>query len=186
MVRSGHTRPSGSCCNEVNLNHWCQTVKQVIVRTFTRCDESITLAGGSDNGQFIYASDVGSDIEYADDVALENGDILLKIQEQKISGFTCLDAVSLLKYCCKNSSSLIIECVPCGEYLTILNQFTCSFHVWYDVWWWENPLSFAYINAVAVYWKLVLTTWNNRICKLMRLEYETRNERNFEMREFVN
>lgn len=115
MVKSGHTRPNGNSCDKLNLNHWCQTVKQVIIRTADYCEESITLAGGSDNGHFIYVSDVRNDIEYLDDTSLESGDILLKIQEQKIPGFTYLDAVNLLKYCSKNSRLLTINCVACGE-----------------------------------------------------------------------
>lgn len=121
MVKSGHTRPSsGSTCHRINFDHWCQTVKKITVQASLHCSEAIVLAGGSDNGKFIYVLEVRGTVTYANDAVFESGDIVLKIQEQKISGFTLLDAVSLLKYSLKNSNILSVECVPCGKFIMYL------------------------------------------------------------------
>lgn len=126
MVNNGHTRPSDReshrkssvvCENNRRSNHWSQTVKKVIIRTFADCDKCIVIGGGSDNGEFVCIEHIRNDqITYISDCEFENGDIVFAIQEQKVSGFTYLDAVNWLKHCTKSSTSLVIECIPKGEW----------------------------------------------------------------------
>ncbi len=120
MVKSGHTRPSGTSYDRENICHWSQSVKKVSFRTLEDCDTHLKFGGGSDNGELIFVSEVSSNIKYTREFALETGDIILKIQEQNVSGFTLLDAVNLLLYCCKNHSIVVIECVAYGELLILI------------------------------------------------------------------
>lgn len=115
-MKSGHTRPSTSYCDRNNIDHWYQSVKQIKVHTFPHYSDAIVLAGGSDNGKFVYVLEVRGAITYVNDIAFESGDIVLQIQEHKVSGFTLLDAVRLLEYYLTNSDLLSIECIPCGKY----------------------------------------------------------------------
>lgn len=128
MVNSGHTRPSDPKFGgkEVNLggkktthvHHWSECVKTVIIETFENCDKCFVLGGGSDRGEFVYVTEIrgGDKIKYVNERHFQNGDILLKVQDQKVSGFTYLDAVNWLKHCCRSSYSITIECVPQGRY----------------------------------------------------------------------
>ncbi|XP_065215040.1 membrane-associated guanylate kinase, WW and PDZ domain-containing protein 2 isoform X2 [Planococcus citri] len=128
MVNNGHTRPSDRESQEKSsviyensrrFNHWSQTVKKVVIRTFADCDKCIVIGGGSDNGEFVYIEHVRNDqIAYVSDRVFENDDVVLTIQEQKVSGFTYLDAVNWLKHCAKSSALVAVECIPRG-YLSL-------------------------------------------------------------------
>lgn len=115
MVNSGHKRPSSKSRDEISITHWYQTIKRVVLQTSENGDPGIVLSGGSDNGKLIYILEVSVEVRYANDQICENSDVVLKIQEQKVSGFTYLDAVNFLHYCFKNSDTVTIECVPSGE-----------------------------------------------------------------------
>lgn len=125
MVNSGHKRPSD--CESQNKSvicennrHWSQTVKRVIIKTFPDCEKCLVISGGSDNGEFVYLSEARSNqVKYLSECFFDDGDVLLTIQEQKVSGFTYLDAVNWLKHCSKCSTSVVIECIPRGKHVGI-------------------------------------------------------------------
>ncbi|KAK7582231.1 hypothetical protein V9T40_013676 [Parthenolecanium corni] len=123
MVNSGQKRPSSKSCDEINITHWYQTVKKIVFQTFRNNNPCIVLSGGSDHGKLIYILEVSPEVKYSSDQICENNDVVLKIQEQKISGFTYLDAVNFLQYCFKNSNSVTIECVPSGQIPLNLAEF---------------------------------------------------------------
>lgn len=132
MVNSGQKRPSSKSCDEINITHWYQTVKKIVFQTFRNNNPCIVLSGGSDHGKLIYILEVSPEVKYSSDQICENNDVVLKIQEQKISGFTYLDAVNFLQYCFKNSNSVTIECVPSGESQKVLLVFILAL-IWISV-----------------------------------------------------
>lgn len=121
MVKSGRTRPKGKVVGDKKNGdgHWSQLLKKVSVRAGDKFGECVKFLGGSDNGQLIYLGQVSTQIEYESDCKFGNGDVVLKIQQQPVSGYTLVDAVNLLQHCCKNFAVVSFECVSAGEYLTI-------------------------------------------------------------------
>lgn len=126
MVNSGHKRPSDCESHDKSVIyenyrtpcHWSQTIKKVIIGTFPDCDKCLVISGGSDSGEFVYVNEICNEkIPYLSEYVLENGDILLTIQEQRVSGFTYLDTVNWLKHCVKSSTSLVIASIPRGEFI---------------------------------------------------------------------
>ncbi|XP_071035063.1 membrane-associated guanylate kinase, WW and PDZ domain-containing protein 1 isoform X4 [Parasteatoda tepidariorum] len=93
--------------------HWSNNVQECTVCTGPEGTLNLTIRGGSDKGEFAYFDDlVQSRISYLSGY-LENGDVILEIQGQKLAGFTQRDVVAWLNHCCKSGSPVRI-CVTKG------------------------------------------------------------------------
>jgi hypothetical protein len=72
--------------------------------------------GGSDKGEFAYASHiVQNKVNYVSG-KLNEEDILLEIQGQKVAGYTQRDVVAWLNHCCRNGNPVVLKTVDGGEY----------------------------------------------------------------------
>ncbi|XP_054711922.1 membrane-associated guanylate kinase, WW and PDZ domain-containing protein 1-like [Uloborus diversus] len=77
---------------------------------------NLPVSGGSDKGEFAYFDDlIQNRISYLSGY-LENGDVILEIQNQKVAGFTQRDVNAWLNHCCKSGNPVRIT-VARGGYL---------------------------------------------------------------------
>ena len=100
----------------LTCEHWCNSLRQIVV--YIAADNTdirapIALSGGSNDGLFVYISDVGDPSSI--DGSANEGDILLQVNDVKVGGFTVKDAERLLA-----DQSLLVSpyvhlaIVPCG------------------------------------------------------------------------
>lgn len=91
-------------------NHWSVRVAEAVVSL--ESDESLTVLGGSDNGQFPYLGEVLAGVQQGN---LTEGSIILEIQGQKVSGYTQRDVVAWLGHCTRDGNPCVIRSVPAGK-----------------------------------------------------------------------
>ncbi|GFU66135.1 PDZ domain-containing protein [Trichonephila clavipes] len=88
--------------------HWSSNVHDCTVCIGPEGTLNLPIRGGSDRGEFAYFDDlVQSRISYLNGY-LENGDVILEIQGQKVAGFTQRDVIAWLNHCCKSGNPVRI------------------------------------------------------------------------------
>ncbi|GFY73101.1 PDZ domain-containing protein [Trichonephila inaurata madagascariensis] len=95
--------------------HWSSNVHDCTVCIGPEGTLNLPIRGGSDRGEFAYFDDlVQSRISYLNGY-LENGDVILEIQGQKVAGFTQRDVIAWLNHCCKSGNPVRITVARGGK-----------------------------------------------------------------------
>ena len=113
----------------INANangHWNDIVQETILSASNPEQLYFRLIGGADEGQFPHVAQL---IANPDELGVEvrgfglaEGDVLLEIQGQKVSGYTGSDVEGWLKHCLSNGNMIVIRAVPQGK-LNILHAY---------------------------------------------------------------
>ena len=81
---------------------------------------NLVLKGGAENGQFCWIGDIKQDKINYHSGKLQQDDIVLEIQGQKVSGFTLNDLLDWLKHVGKNGSPVMFKTIKAGKIITSL------------------------------------------------------------------
>ncbi|XP_076344342.1 membrane-associated guanylate kinase, WW and PDZ domain-containing protein 1-like isoform X2 [Tachypleus tridentatus] len=110
-----------------NYEHWSHTIYECVVCTGPDGILNLTIEGGSDNGEFPFFGPLRQDrITYIDGF-VEEGDIIIEVQGQKVAGYTQRDVVAWINHCCRNGNPVSIKAVRSGYLTKDLRQYlnTC-------------------------------------------------------------
>ncbi|XP_076052844.1 uncharacterized protein LOC143032257 [Oratosquilla oratoria] len=102
---------SGASSRAPASDHWiCHVVETVIT---TPSEGSVTVLGGSDNGEFPYLGEIKKDTKYpGDGPSLVCGSLILEVQGQRVAGYTQRDVVAWLNHCTRNGNPCVIKTAP--------------------------------------------------------------------------
>lgn len=123
MLKSGQKRPStpnktnsGFIGSPDGVDHWRQGVCETVITARPDGSLNFSVHGGSDNGEFAYVNHiVQNKVNYVSG-KLNEEDILLEIQGQKVAGYTQRDVVAWLNHCCRNGNPVVLKTIDAGEY----------------------------------------------------------------------
>lgn len=122
MLNSGHKRPSTPNKTKSVIgysetaDHWRQGVRETILTAQPDGSLNISIRGGSDNGEFAYVSNIVQNrVNYVSGKLNEN-DVVLEIQGQKVAGYTQRDVVAWLNHCCRNGNPVVIKTIDAGKW----------------------------------------------------------------------
>ena len=120
---TGSSEPQGQLAAS-SIRHWSQRVHESVlnVSNLGLIEDTLIskLNGGSDNGQFIYVDselDAGLLKNLAgtssnnSSARIEPGEIVLEIEQQKVSGYTLFDVLSLVKQLARLSPTVTFRTV---------------------------------------------------------------------------
>lgn len=122
MLKSGQKRPNLNINTSKSEEHWHQSISEVILSPLPDGTLNFSIGGGSDDGEFAYVIDViQNKVNYVYGV-LNEGDVLLEIQGQKVAGYTRTDTAAWLNHCCRSGNPVTLKIVPDGKiiFITIL------------------------------------------------------------------
>ncbi|XP_046407318.1 membrane-associated guanylate kinase, WW and PDZ domain-containing protein 2-like isoform X2 [Ischnura elegans] len=129
MLKSGQKRPTTPNKSKSDASthdaaaHWRQGVRETVITTGADGGLNFSIRGGSDNGEFAYVCDIyQSKIKYVSGT-LQDQDVLLEIQGQKVAGYTQRDVVAWLNHCCRNGNPVVLKTVTSGTITKDLRQF---------------------------------------------------------------
>ncbi|XP_069694002.1 membrane-associated guanylate kinase, WW and PDZ domain-containing protein 1 isoform X2 [Periplaneta americana] len=130
MLKSGQKRPStpnktksGVTGSPDAAEHWRQGVRETVITARPDGSLNFSVHGGSDNGEFAYVSHiVQNKVNYVSG-KLNEEDILLEIQGQKVAGYTQRDVVAWLNHCCRNGNPVVLKTVDASAITKDLRQF---------------------------------------------------------------
>lgn len=80
-------------------NHWTSRVNECSVCKDARGDLNVPLRGGAENGEFAYIGPVNEDIVVYKSGKLNEGELLLEVENLSISGLPLYDVQTLIKNC---------------------------------------------------------------------------------------
>uniref|UniRef100_A0A3B5LKH9 Uncharacterized protein n=1 Tax=Xiphophorus couchianus TaxID=32473 RepID=A0A3B5LKH9_9TELE len=80
-------------------NHWTSRVNECSVGKDTRGDLNVSLRGGAENGEFAYIGQVNENLVFYRDGKLNEGELLLEVENLSISGLPLYDVQTLIKNC---------------------------------------------------------------------------------------
>nr|XP_018903603.1 PREDICTED: membrane-associated guanylate kinase, WW and PDZ domain-containing protein 1-like isoform X2 [Bemisia tabaci] len=130
MPKSGQDRPNTASSSSKLVNkekiHWCNNLNTVVIAASPNRSLSFSVAGGSDNGEFVYVQDVTVGKINVINGTLKKGDIILEIEGQKIAGYTLNDTTAWLNHCTLTSEQVTLKTVPAGSITPDLCQFLNS------------------------------------------------------------
>jgi len=121
MLKSGQKRPSTPNKTTYGVSgsdteHWRQGVRETVITARPDGSLNFSVFGGSDRGEFTYVSHiVQNKVNYVSG-KLNEEDILLEIQGQKVAGYTQRDVVAWLNHCCRNGNPVVLKTIDAGEY----------------------------------------------------------------------
>ncbi|GLG93540.1 Uncharacterized protein GBIM_00924 [Gryllus bimaculatus] len=121
MLKSGQKRPNNSSKTRSTVGsdsaeHWRQGVRETVLTARSDGSLNFSIHGGSDNGEFAYLSDiVQNKVNYVSG-KLNDGDVVLEIQGQKVAGYTQRDVVAWLNHCCRNGNPVVLKTVDAYIY----------------------------------------------------------------------
>ena len=109
---------------------WDSVVESVFISDSNNVKLHFELCGGADEGQFPYIGPINvSDLTkiglHVSGGVIQEGDVLLEIQGQKVSGYTAADVSRWFKHCLQNRNPVVVRTVPKGkqhEYLRLILQ----------------------------------------------------------------
>lgn len=123
MLKSGQKRPNtpNKTKSEVTgspdaAEHWRQGVRETVITARPDGSLNFSVHGGSDKGEFAYVSHIVQNKVHYVSGKLNEEDILLEIQGQKVAGYTQRDVVAWLNHCCRNGNPVVLKTVDAGEY----------------------------------------------------------------------
>ncbi|XP_013779275.2 membrane-associated guanylate kinase, WW and PDZ domain-containing protein 1-like isoform X2 [Limulus polyphemus] len=106
-----------------SYQHWSQTVYESLVGTGPDGILNLSIEGGSDNGEFAFIGPLDQDRVTYIDGFVEEGDIVLEVQGQKVAGYTQRDVVAWLNHCCRNGNPVSIKAAKAGYLTRDLRQY---------------------------------------------------------------
>lgn len=80
-------------------NHWTSRVSECTVSKDARGDLNVPLCGGAENGEFACIGQVNEDVVVYKSGKLNEGDLLLEVENLSISGLPLYDIQSVIKNC---------------------------------------------------------------------------------------
>uniref|UniRef100_A0AAQ6ANC2 Membrane associated guanylate kinase, WW and PDZ domain containing 1b n=1 Tax=Amphiprion ocellaris TaxID=80972 RepID=A0AAQ6ANC2_AMPOC len=80
-------------------NHWTSRVNEVSVSKDARGDLNVALRGGAENGEFAYIGQVNEDVVLYKSGTLNEGELLLEVENLSISGLPLYDVQTVIKNC---------------------------------------------------------------------------------------
>lgn len=80
-------------------NHWTSRVNECSVCKDARGDLNVPLRGGAENGEFAYIGLVNEDVVVYKSGKLNEGELLLEVENLSISGLPLYDIQTLIKNC---------------------------------------------------------------------------------------
>ncbi|XP_047204565.1 membrane-associated guanylate kinase, WW and PDZ domain-containing protein 1b isoform X5 [Girardinichthys multiradiatus] len=80
-------------------NHWTSRVNECSVGKDARGDLNVSLRGGAENGEFAYIGQINEDLVIYRDGKLNEGELLLEVENLSISGLPLYDVQTLIKNC---------------------------------------------------------------------------------------
>ncbi|KAM4741381.1 membrane-associated guanylate kinase, WW and PDZ domain-containing protein 1b isoform 3-T3 [Anableps anableps] len=80
-------------------NHWTSRVSECSVGKDTRGDLNVSLRGGAENGEFAYIGQINENLVFYRDGTLNEGELLLEVENLSISGLPLYDVQTLIKNC---------------------------------------------------------------------------------------
>ncbi|KAK6634564.1 hypothetical protein RUM43_011965 [Polyplax serrata] len=125
MLKSGQNRPisSGKVTKILKDDEWRRFENEVTLSANEDGCLNFSVDGGSDNGQFACISElVQSKVNYKSGT-LNEGDIILEVQGQKVAGYTQRDVVAWLNHCCKNGNPVVLKTISPGHITKDLREF---------------------------------------------------------------
>ncbi|KAK7791492.1 hypothetical protein R5R35_008847 [Gryllus longicercus] len=128
MLKSGQKRPNNSSKTRSTVGsdsaeHWRQGVRETVLTARSDGSLNFSIHGGSDNGEFAYLSDIiQNKVNYVSG-KLNDGDVVLEIQGQKVAGYTQRDVVAWLNHCCRNGNPVVLKTVDASSITKNLRQF---------------------------------------------------------------
>ncbi|KAG8233310.1 hypothetical protein J437_LFUL013780 [Ladona fulva] len=121
MLKSGQKRPTTPNKSKSDISshdaaaHWRQGVRETVITTGHDGSLNLSIRGGSDNGEFAYVCDIFQNkVKYVSG-KLQEEDVLLEIQGQKVAGYTQRDVVAWLNHCCRNGNPVVLKTVAAGK-----------------------------------------------------------------------
>ena len=99
---------------------WDSVVESVFISDSNNVKLHFELFGGADEGQFPYIGPINvSDLTkiglHVSGGVIQEGDVLLEIQGQKVSGYTAADVSRWFKHCLQNKNPVVVRTVPKGR-----------------------------------------------------------------------
>lgn len=80
-------------------SHWTSRVNECSVCQDARGDLNVALRGGAENGEFAYIGQVNEDVVVYKSGKLNEGELLLEVENLSISGLPLYDIQTLIKNC---------------------------------------------------------------------------------------
>lgn len=80
-------------------NHWTTRVNECSVSKDTRGDLNVPLRGGAENGEFAYIGQFNEDAVVYKSGKLNEGELLLEVENLSISGLPLYDVQTVIKNC---------------------------------------------------------------------------------------
>lgn len=80
-------------------NHWTSRVNECSLSKDARGDLNVPLRGGAENGEFAYIGYVNEDMVVYRSGKLNEGELLLEVENLSISGLPLYDIQTLIKNC---------------------------------------------------------------------------------------
>ena len=99
---------------------WDSVVESVFISDSNNVKLHFELFGGADEGQFPFIGPINvSDLTkiglHVSGGVIQEGDVLLEIQGQKVSGYTAADVSRWFKHCLQNKNPVVVRTVPKGK-----------------------------------------------------------------------
>lgn len=80
-------------------NHWTSRVTESSVSKDARGDLNVPLRGGAENGEFAYIGQVNEDVVLYKSGKLNEGELLLEVENLSISGLPLYDIQTVIRNC---------------------------------------------------------------------------------------
>ena len=111
--------------DEETKKWWDSVVESVFISDSNNVRLHFELCGGADDGQFpfigaINNSDLAKIGLHVSGGVIQEGDVLLEIQGQKVSGYTAADVSRWFKHCLQNKNPVVVRTVPKGKQIKYL------------------------------------------------------------------
>lgn len=117
LATNGVSITQTQASTNISNKHWSQNIHQSTLSSrLVDSDKFLSsIRGGSDNGQFIFFDSSICDFELSSlNEKLNPNEILLEIQNQKVSGYTLYDVIKLIKQLSSTFESINIRTVECN------------------------------------------------------------------------
>jgi len=117
----------------LSIKHWSETSHEtVLLSNDHNRSIQLPLAGGADNGQFIYLNDSISILKNKTSTniikggKIDLGEIILEIDQHRIAGCTLTDVQLLTETLSTNGKQIKLKTVKTGMYMNECLSFKCS------------------------------------------------------------
>ncbi|XP_055329132.1 membrane-associated guanylate kinase, WW and PDZ domain-containing protein 3-like isoform X2 [Paramacrobiotus metropolitanus] len=103
--------------------HWTQSLSEAVIIAHPEGSLGLTIKGGADYGEFPYLGELKQENILYGQGFLQQDDLILDVQGQKVAGFTQRDVVLWLKHCSRNRTPVSLKCVKAGHLTKDLKEF---------------------------------------------------------------